>query len=210
MAAAGIEGLIVAGLLLGLAAPASLRRAITTLTAIDLREPPPPKPHPTAHHEQHGGASGAIRAPEPRIAPPPVRVALAPPVPAAAGAAQAGTGAGANGRGAGLGQGDGSGDGGGTDAEWIKGRIENSDYPHDAREAREQGTTRVEIAVDASGRPSGCTVRHSSGSGQLDQTTCRLVLKRFRFNPARDAAGHAVADAVDYDQEWSITGYMGD
>jgi protein TonB len=42
----------------------------------------------------------------------------------------------------------------------------------------------------------------SSGNRALDDTTCRLILKRFRFAPARDAAGMAVPGEVDYDQEW--------
>jgi len=209
-AAAGIEALIIVGLLLGLAAPAAMQRAITTLTALDLREPPPPPRRPAPHRDPQAGSSAAIRAPRPRIAPPPVRIVLAAPVPAAAGAASAGIGAGASGNGAGLGQGNGSGDGGGSDAELVKGRIDDADYPRAAREARQQGVTRVAIAVDASGRPTACTMHRSSGSSELDATTCRLVLKRFRFRPARDAAGNAIADQVDYDQDWRIAGYMGD
>jgi protein TonB len=53
-------------------------------------------------------------------------------------------------------------------------------------------------------------VLRSSGSAALDETTCRLVLKRFRFAPARDANGQPTPGEIDYDQEWSITGYLGE
>jgi len=66
------------------------------------------------------------------------------------------------------------------------------------------------VTVDARGRASGCTVLRSSGSAALDETTCRLVLKRFRFTPARDAGGQATPGEIDYDQEWAITGYLGE
>ncbi|MDE2404988.1 MAG: TonB family protein [Sphingomonadales bacterium] len=189
-----------------------MRRAVTALTAIDILPPPPPTRHPApAHDRQQGGAPSAARAPR-HVVTPPVRLPLpvVTPAPPAGGLASRGAGAGLAGQGAGTGSGDAAGDGGGSDAEWIKGAITDSDYPHEAREARQQGVTHTRVEVDANGRPSACTIRRSSGSALLDQTTCRLILKRFRFAPARDATGRAIADAVDYDQEWSITGYMGE
>lgn len=212
MAAGLVEAAILIGLVLGLAAPNVIRKAAATLAAIDFREPPPP-PRPSPHHDrQAGGAPSPVRAPAPVAMAPPVRIPL--PVPTmlapAAGPAALGDGIGLAGAGAGSGSGNGAGEGGGSDAEWIKGEIRDSDYPHAARQAREQGTTGTLIAVDPNGRPVACTVRRSSGSAELDQATCRLILRRFRFHPARDASGHAIAGSVDYDQEWAITGYMGD
>ena len=126
----------------------------------------------------------------------------------AGGAARSGEGTAAGGDGAGSGTGN-DGNGGG-DAAWIKGRIGDSDYPPAARDARAEGVTRTRIEIDRDGRPTACSVRRSSGSALLDDTTCRLILRRFRFSPARDDNGRTVADSVDYDQSWSISGYMGD
>ena len=220
MAATGVvEAALIIGVLLGLAGPAVIRPVVTSMATLDLRLPPPPPPAPRHHQASRAAGSPAAghgRA-APREAPLPL-VAVASPVPAAphagngvqtaAGDAATGTGAGAGGTGTGSGPGDGDGEGG--DAEWRSGRIKDSDYPAAAREARAQGVTRTRISVNAQGRPTACQIRRSSGNVELDDTTCRLVLKRFRFSPARDGTGRTTADSVDYDQEWSISGYMGD
>jgi protein TonB len=122
------------------------------------------------------------------------------------GAAAAGISSGAGGSGNGTGAG-GSGEGegsGGEGAEWTKGRIKDSDYPEGARQAHAQGTTSTVIAVGADGRPTGCTVRHSSGNGSLDAATCALIMQRFRFRPAHDEAGRLEPDQIDYEPEWSL------
>ena len=47
------------------------------------------------------------------------------------------------------------------------------------------------------GASSGCEVVKSSGSAELDGTTCRLIERRFRYRPARDAQGRAIAEDCD-------------
>lgn len=212
LAAGAVEALLVVGLIVGLSSPGLRQAASAALVSLDLTSPPPPPPAP---HRESGSPAGrkALTAP---VEAPVVRLPVTLPTLAAShagegisttgGNAAAGNGAGAGGTGSGTGSGDDAGD----DPEWIAGRISDHDYPGSAREAREQGTTRTRIAVDAKGHATGCTVLRSSGSATLDTTTCRLVLKRFRFNPARDTTGQPVAGDIDYDQEWSITGYMGD
>lgn len=207
---------------LGLAPPPGLREAVhDSITAITLTPPPalPMKPPPPQrHHAPAGRASPAnLRAraapvfavKQPLLEPAPIpvapKVALgaethsgAAPVPGP------GSGAGGQGNGTGAGgSGNGEGDGG-QDPEWVGGKIKSSDYPAAARAAEAQGTTSVTISVTAQGRPSACRMVHSSHSRDLDAATCDLVLKRFRFRPARDSAGHAVEGEVDYDQEWTL------
>lgn len=210
-AAGAVELLLLAGLILGLAAPAILQRASSALVSLDLTAPPPPPRH---HREADGQAGRKARAAPveapaarlPVVTPSPVASRVGEGTALAGGTAGAGSGPGAGGTGNGAGEGDDAGD----DPQWIAGRIANGDYPGEARERREQGTTRTRITVDARGRALGCTVLRTSGSAALDATTCRLVLKRFRFAPARDANGQAIAGEIDYDQEWAITGYLGD
>jgi TonB family protein len=70
----------------------------------------------------------------------------------------------------------------------------DQDYPAQAIRDFEQGNVgfRLEIGVD--GTPTDCLVTASSGSINLDTATCRLLMERARFRPARDAQGRAVSD----------------
>ena len=209
---------------LGLAPPALIPQAATdVLTALDFNPPPPPSPPPPPHQPHRGAEAAAapanirsraapvVAAPNPLATPPPIAAA---PKPADGAQGQsgaallAGPGSGAGGAGNGTGSGSGgNGDGdGGDGAELIGGRIKDSDYPRGPRDAHVQGTTQTAIAVAANGRATGCRILRSSGSAELDDTTCRLAVQRFRFRPARDRSGHAVADSVDYDQEWTLSG----
>jgi periplasmic protein TonB len=68
------------------------------------------------------------------------------------------------------------------------------DYPAAALQRGEEGTVQAVLAVDSRGRVTKCTILRSSGSATLDSTTCRLLQKRARFTPARDADGRPVPD----------------
>jgi TonB family protein len=67
------------------------------------------------------------------------------------------------------------------------------DYPAEALRDNAQGTTRFEVAVDADGKATACTIIKSSGHLSLDQQTCAVLMSRARFKPARDEAGNPVA-----------------
>ena len=118
------------------------------------------------------------------------------------GAGGQGTGTGSGNGGTGTGDGNGNGAGGGSDPEWTGGKIRDKDYPKALREANISGTTVTEVSVGISGRATGCRVARTSGSRELDTTTCRLIMERFRFKPARNAGGQAVASQIEYEQEW--------
>ena len=218
--AGGIELALVLGLLFGLAGHSAMQasNAIAAITFSEPRPRPTPPPPPERHHKDAGKAAPAAKkaqaapvfAPKLAIAKPLVPASPNPGREASAsnGAALAGQASGAGGVGNGTGSGgdgDGAGDGG-DDPEWVGGKIKDSDYPAEARAIRARGTTETEIRISADGRPIGCSVTRSSGYGVLDTTTCRLVLQRFRFNPARDADGRAIAGLVDYDQNWQPSG----
>lgn len=194
--------------------------------------PPPivvtPKPLPKRAKRPEGQAAppNLKSVATPVVAPPPViRLPVPPPLVAAekpgigtratAGAAEIpgpGTGAGGIGDGTGSG-GDGDGDGGGGDGgeggrdeesppRWIKGRLKDSDYPRGLGEAGISGRVSVRYLVDEDGRVARCSITRSSGSAELDETTCRLIQQRFRFEPSRDARGNAVAATVVESHEW--------
>lgn len=219
------EVLLAALLLYGLAGTgAVLPQLPASLVSIALDNPPVPERHLKASASADNGRAAppslkaeaaAVKRPEQIIVPfRPVPAAIVPAqsVGIKAGAAvQPGPGSGAFGLGNGTGSGNGGngpgagtgdGDGGGSDAEWTGGKIKNSDYPKSLREAHISGTTVTEVAVGASGRPTACRVTRTSGSHELDVTTCQLILQRFKFKPARNAAGQAVGGSIEYEQEW--------
>lgn len=222
-ASTAVATLVSAALLLGIWAGLAVRfepAVQEALAVFDVRVPPPP-PEPPPAPVPRSGARGAAAPPARRAVPKPVaaptpvvrvRVPVAaPPVPAEgvaprAGAAETeGLGTGAGGQGAGLGAGGaGSGSGGGVAvrARRIRGGINIRDYPRSAEGAT--GSVTVHLDVSAQGRVTRCTVARSSGNAALDATTCRLAQARFRYAPARDREGRAVADVAGWRQDWWV------
>lgn len=179
-------------------------------------EKPSKAPEGAASPENLKGKAAPVVAPTPKVqlkVPPPVRTAPIPgPLPGSdrtAGASDRpgpGTGAGGTGTGTGSG-GSGSGSGGGgiaVRAERISGAILNDDYPRAAKRAGAEGTVRVVYTVDTDGRARDCRVTGSSGSAELDETTCRLVERRFRYRPARDGEGRPVPERVGKVYTWYL------
>lgn len=119
-----------------------------------------------------------------------------------------GTGAGGEGDGTGSGFGGGGGGGGGygrlTPPRLIRGRIRDSDYPPGLGEEGIGGTVGVRYTVLADGRVSDCRITHSSGSHRLDDTTCRLIEQRFRFEPSRDGRGRAIVSHIIENHSWVV------
>jgi len=80
----------------------------------------------------------------------------------------------------------------------------NDDYPPSAIRNEEQGTTGFRLEVGADGRVTGCTITSSSGSPVLDDTTCKLVTRRARFTPGKDASGNALGGSFASRIKWQI------
>lgn len=191
------------------------------MAAFDIPVPPPPPapppspPAPVAQ-EPEGAAAPAGKRARPRevAAPRPVVVLSprrAPPVAGSgaqdsAGAREAGEGTGAGGVGQGTGaggSGNGTGTGGGAKAVKIAGDIVSArDYPKVTRALRLGSSVTIALTVDAQGRPGDCRVVRPSRDPEADRTTCRLAQERFRFRPARDAAGQAIPSIYGWQQRW--------
>jgi protein TonB len=220
---AGLGFVLVRGL--AWTAPPAAIEALKIFAVAPPPPPPPPartEPKPIHSKRPEGAASPPnlrAKATElvvpppivPPIQPPPVIAALTPGIGAAANTGAApvpgpGTGAGGAGNGTGSGaSGDGDGDGGDeTPPRLIRGRIKDSDYPRGAAEAGVRGTVSVRYTVETDGRVTGCAITRSSGNAELDETTCRLIEKRFRYSPWRDAAGRPVRSTVVSDHDWII------
>lgn len=188
-----------------------------------LPEPPPPVeksvPPPDPNTKPEGAAAPPnIRSkPTEVVAPKPkIELPQPPPIPAApirgtdsdpsAGAAdKPGPGTGAGGQGNGLGGGgSGNGTGGGAvrPPRRIGGRISTEDFPPEAVQSGRGGTVGVVYEVGVDGRAHDCEVTRSSGNRYLDQATCDLIEKRFRFQPKLDASGKPVPSLMGEDHSW--------
>ena len=223
--AGGLVALLLWALLVGLAAARG--GAVTDgLKLFGVVPPPPPPverdpPKPVRNPRPAGEAAPPNLRSKPTelIAPTPIVLPPVPPPPivvapvagpgadASAGAADiAGPGTGAGGEGDGFGAGgDGDGDGAGdVPPRRIGGRIRDSDYPLDASAAGVSGTVGVRFVVDVNGRVPSCQVTRSSGSTLLDDTTCRLIVQRFRYRPATDARGRPFRSVIVQNETWVI------
>ncbi|KPF77879.1 hypothetical protein IP88_05355 [alpha proteobacterium AAP81b] len=77
------------------------------------------------------------------------------------------------------------------------------DYPDASRRAEETGVVRITITVAPDGRVSQCAVTASSGFPRLDEATCRVVQRRWRYNPGtRD--GKPVDATVSKKVTWKL------
>lgn len=226
-AAAAVTALAGYALILGLGVrmPVAATEALK-IFAVGPKPPPPPpppervRPRPTKSHRPEGAASPAnlrskateIVAPVPIIVPPvpPPIVAALKPGPgseATSGAAPVpgpGTGAGGEGNGTGSGRyGDGDGDGGAeTPPRLLKGRFKNKDFPNAEAVIGAGGIVGVRYTVELDGHVTHCRITRSSGNAVLDDTTCRLIEKRFLYVPWKDASGRPVVSTVVHNQEW--------
>jgi len=116
-------------------------------------------------------------------------------------------GAGGEGEGTGSGR-SGSGQGGAPVVSApvkIAGEIDNAeDYPTPpgGRDIRLGHSVTIYMTVTVDGRAQDCRVVEPSPDPVADRITCDLAEQRFRFQPARNAAGDAVPATYGWRQGW--------
>lgn len=229
IAALIVNALIGYALIMGLRG-APLLRAVTdaSLALFDLKppekRPEPVEPRPSrAVRAKSGGtphapaarprrevplAQGPIMVPAPVIAvpSPPMSPVSSPDAGGglAGGVAGEGGGSGKGANGTGVGVGAGAGDAGAyARARQTGGSFRNSDFP-----AWLKGTGRLKIgvryAIAPSGRVEQCEIIEQSGYAEVDAMTCRIIMERYRFRPARDPAGYAVTEVREEDYRWRV------
>ncbi|MEH3038628.1 MAG: energy transducer TonB [Sphingomonas paucimobilis] len=86
-------------------------------------------------------------------------------------------------------------------ATWLT----DDDYPAAAFRNGEEGVVKFAIDVDRRGKVAGCRILQSGGVA-LDQATCRALVERLRFKPARDADGKAIAGVWQREMRWKLPG----
>ena len=79
-----------------------------------------------------------------------------------------------------------------------------ADYPVEALRQGQQGETEFALILSGRGRPTDCRITLSSGSRLLDEATCRTMLERARFAPARDEQRRPVRSGYFASVRWRI------
>ena len=194
----------------------TVRKAVQSLTTIDIVNPPPPPPvqpppRPAPKPEaakKPEGAQAKKAEPTPVVAPEP-KLPVPSPIPAAkvagtgssprSGAAASGTGTGAGG--AGTGPGGGGDFAGFTPARRVT-KIPDREYRALSGTGLRSGSVGVTVRVNPDGSVSNCRVARSSGDGSIDALMCRLTLQYIRFDPAHDPNGRTVAQDVTFFPNW--------
>ena len=77
-------------------------------------------------------------------------------------------------------------------------------YPAEAKRLNVQGRVGISLVVGGNGRVSSCRVTGSSGSGQLDDTTCRIATRSLRFDPAKDTDGNPIESTWPMTIRWEL------
>ena len=89
--------------------------------------------------------------------------------------------------------------------EPLSSLIKGDDYPLEAIEKNEQGRVSMRLIVGSDGRVRECIIDRTSGSASLDSASCKIVMERARFEPARNAEGNPVTAEVTQRINWLLT-----
>lgn len=199
------------------------------LVSIDIEPPRPPpaeQPKRPVRPAKSSAPKGApsppnLRNKAPEVVAPPKQLPILPPPivvatqagignAASSGAAdRPGPGQGAGGTGSGTGGGGEGGEGFGGDGveigpRHIRGRLRFRDVPESVLGAGQTATVGVRYTVETNGRVTNCRITRSSAIAALDALVCRLIERRFRFRPARDAEGRAMRADVVETHGWTV------
>jgi protein TonB len=77
-------------------------------------------------------------------------------------------------------------------------------YPPAALRAEAQGRVVAQLTIGTDGRVTDCVVTSSSGNNDLDETTCRIALRRIRYTPAKDQAGNPISTKTSLPVRWQL------
>ena len=84
------------------------------------------------------------------------------------------------------------------------GFISFEDYPPAALRNKESGIVYFSMVVGPDGLPKSCSITKSSGSTTLDSETCRIAMRRVRFDPALDDKGTPIEGSYSSRVGWSV------
>lgn len=78
------------------------------------------------------------------------------------------------------------------------------DYPPAAQRDGREGVVGIAWDINAQGRVENCRVTSSSGSSDLDETSCRLIVRRGRYTPAKDENGNPIRSTSSRRVRWQL------
>jgi protein TonB len=207
-----VHALLAATLVTDLALHPQLRREDAFKT-FDVEPPLPPPPvieKPKDEFAKKQAAPDGRKANPSPIVAPPARIPVSQPVqasPVAGQGASADAGSGTSGAGTGAGgESDGRGGGGngiGTEARLLSGN--RSRVPrHLLRQfMADRGYANLLLTVSDSGRVTDCRVLQTSGSPDVDQVMCGVMMGQSQWAAARDREGRPITVQVRYTATWS-------
>ena len=73
----------------------------------------------------------------------------------------------------------------GSPGDWLT----YQDYPSSMLKASKSGLVNFRLTVDERGKPIGCSIQKSTKPEGFDKAVCDALMRRARFEPARDAEG---------------------
>jgi periplasmic protein TonB len=82
--------------------------------------------------------------------------------------------------------------------------ITNDDYPPSAIREERQGVSAIAWTINEQGRAENCHVTESSGSPDLDDTACRLIIRRAKYTPAKDQGGQPIKQTASIRFRWVL------
>lgn len=85
-------------------------------------------------------------------------------------------------------------------ANWVS----SFDYPSVALRSQLSGRAAFRLVVDRYGFPRECVITETSGHQVLDDATCKTVMRRASFYPARDAEGNATTGSYAQAVRWMV------
>jgi TonB family protein len=77
----------------------------------------------------------------------------------------------------------------GDPSKWVT----SEDYPASAQFKGAQGIVHFRLAIDETGKSTGCHIQQSTRPAEFDETVCRTIMQRARFTPALDKGGKPIA-----------------
>lgn len=82
------------------------------------------------------------------------------------------------------------------------GSISDEDYPPSSIRNEESGTSVARFTIGTDGKVTSCNA--SGASPSLDAETCKLIIRRFRFKPAKDESGNPIEESRTQRVTWRL------
>lgn len=86
----------------------------------------------------------------------------------------------------------------------LAGIFKSDDYPADAIEAGQSGSSQFLLMIGLKGEVMDCVVTGSSGIASLDAMGCQVIRERAKFLPAKDRSGKPVFATVIQSVHWVL------